>query len=643
MNRAHFTALGAVMAMFLSGCGGGSSSRGSSSPPPSAPLTIVTPSILPGSLTNHPYSTTLTAINGQGALKWSIAPFSQTELFVEGLTIDPGTGVLSGTPTFSGTAGFKAQVVDASSHTASQDFTVTGSSPLQPGQPLSFAAVQYGNVAYLDLSPLGNGGVEPKSYSLSNGCLPLGFRVDNAYQRIVGSPLTIGTYGCTVTIQDSYTPPEAVSNSITITVNPPNLTVTDSLPKNGVLNRPYTGRVIATGGIRPYHFALATGSVLPAGLGPIDAASGGISGTPTAAGSAFTVNTTDSSSPPQSASNSFYIDLISAPLGRNDTIATATPITNGWNSASISPYIDPPVNVPFAADGDYYKLVSVVGSTVHLETQAQRWHGENVLDTVIEVLDANNNRYSSCRQPSDTGTKFAALCINDDIGGSPPTIDSALDFQVPGTPSTATTFFVHVLDWRGDARPDMTYGLQVSGVVAPLTVQSTSIPPAARGLSYSQQLTSANGVGNVSWAITSGALPPGLSLDSSGVISGTATTDGNYSLTLQASDSETPPQKATAQESIQVAEPIKIASSPTFPDACVNQFYSFPIQTSGGVPPLVWSFYSPNWVAIGLNQSTGVFSGTADVIGTFSGTVSAGDATGHFDSQQVSLTVKQCP
>jgi hypothetical protein len=79
------------------------------------------------------------------------------------------------------------------------------------------------------------------------------------------------------------------------------------------------------------------------------------------------------------------------------------------------------------------------------------------------------------------------------------------------------------------------------------------------------------------------------------------------------------------------------------PNACVNQPYTFTMQTSGGVPPLGWGFYSPNWIGISLNQSAGVFSGVSTVTGTFTGRLGVNDATTHGDSQQVSLTVKQCP
>ena len=648
MKAKQSTLLGriAVLASFmcLAGCGGGtgsggSSSGGSSPPPPT--LSITTASILPGALDDHAYSTTLVATGGQGALTWSIAQISPTTLFVEGLSIDASTGVLSGTVKFQGTGGFTAQVTDSASHTASQSFSITASPTLQAAAPQTFTLGEF-----LDPSigfpgnTVVTGGVAPLSFTLTSQCLPAGVRMDNASGRISGSAIAIGTFPCGVTVQDSFSPPEVVTGQFTLNVTPPPLAVANSLPQNMLLNRPFSGRVIATGGIPPYHFSISSGS-LPSGLGSVDPSGGQISGTPTTLGSYnLSVNVQDSNSPVQTAAANFCI-TVTRPIGRNDTPATATPIDNGETDASISPYIDPPDNAPLAGDNDYYKLVSVGGSTVHVETQAQRWWPGDPIDTVIEIVDANNARYSSCRQPGDTSTTFASVCVNDDITTSPPVLDSALDFQVPGAANKALTFFIHVLDWKGNARPDMRYALQVSGVVAPLSIQSSPLLPAARGLSYSQPLTSANGTGNITWSVISGSLPPGLSI-ASGAITGMATTDGTYSFTLQATDSGNPAQTATAQESIQVGEPVKISTSPNLPDACLDQPYSFTFHSSGGIPPLYWGF-SGYGVGINFDPSTATFSGVPNAIGTFTDFLGVTDATTHGDSQQITYTVKQCP
>jgi hypothetical protein len=289
--------------------------------------------------------------------------------------------------------------------------------------------------------------------------------------------MTIGKYVSTVTIQDSFTPPEVVTVQMTVVVIPPQLQLPGALPIQILRNRPFSGRAVATGGIPPYKYTL-TGGALPPGFSPIEVNTGRLSGTPTTLGSYFySLNVTDSSSPPQTIGNNFST-TVADPIGRNDTIATATPIVqDGFYSASISPYIDPPDNTPLAADNDYYKIVALSGSTVHVESRAEPLPFGNPLDTVIEVVDGNGNQQTTCRLPGSLATTFNSSCIDDDIGGTPYDLDSALDFKVPGAPSTATTFYVHVLDWRGDARPDMWYALQVSGVVSPLTILGPRLPP----------------------------------------------------------------------------------------------------------------------------------------------------------------------
>jgi len=630
-----------LLTALLVACGGnGDGGTGGSGSQP-AVLAITTDEILPATLANAPYSTTLQASNGSGALTWSIAPVAPTALFVEGLSIDPSTGILSGTANFEGTAGFVATVNDSASHTATKGFYLTAYSRLQTPPPQTFSFSQYEPIWYQQIQV--NGGLPPLNITVSGSPLPVGVTLDRETGIFRGSPMATGNFYTTVTIRDSYAPaPEVTSVQITIQVASAPFSVAQSLPSKLLLNRPFSGKIIAMGGIPPYSFAMSSGS-LPPGLASIDTGTGQLSGTPTLAGYyTFTASATDSSSPPLSASANFSIG-VATPLGRNDTIATATAIDNGNFSASISPYIDPPDASPVPADSDYYRLTSISGASVHLATVTiPTVSGVPLLDTVLEILDANGTRLATCNQPGNASTNFTSACINDDIP-DPPTTDSALDFKVPGSPSTPSTFYIHVLDWRGNARPDMLYNLSVSGAVDPLKITSTSLTPAARGLSYSQQLTSANGSGAITWTLLSGSLPPGITLNSSGVLTGPATTDGTYSFTVQAADSNTPPQVVTAAEQIQVVDPVKIVSAPTLPAACVNQPYTFAMQSSGGIQPFFWGFISNYWIGINLDSSTGVFSGTSPITGTFTGKVILSDATGHSFTQNISLTVNQCP
>jgi uncharacterized protein YjdB len=74
------------------------------------PLTITTTSLPPGKVGNW-YSRTLGASGGTKPYNWSIAGGS----LPPGLSLNAGTGVISGTPTTSGLYSFTAQVTDASS------------------------------------------------------------------------------------------------------------------------------------------------------------------------------------------------------------------------------------------------------------------------------------------------------------------------------------------------------------------------------------------------------------------------------------------------------------------------------------------------------------------------------------------------
>jgi hypothetical protein len=39
-------------------------------------------------------------------------------------------------------------------------------------------------------------------------------------------------------------------------------------------------------------------------------------------------------------------------------------------------------------------------------------------------------------------------------------LDSLLELEL----GAATTFYIHVVEWRGDARPDLLYRLEISGI-----------------------------------------------------------------------------------------------------------------------------------------------------------------------------------
>jgi putative Ig domain-containing protein len=86
-----------------------------------------------------------------------------------------------------------------------------------------------------------------------------------------------------------------------------------------------------------------------------------------------------------------------------------------------------------------------------------------------------------------------------------------------------------------------------------VSVATTSLPNGQAGVAYNAQLAASGGASPYTWAITSGALPAGLSLAANGTISGTPTGPaGTATFTVKVTDSLVPPGTATKVLSITI-------------------------------------------------------------------------------------------
>ena len=93
-----------------------------------------------------------------------------------------------------------------------------------------------------------------------------------------------------------------------------------------------------------------------------------------------------------------------------------------------------------------------------------------------------------------------------------------------------------------------------SAGTSPLTIMTTSLPGGTQSVAYNQTLTATGGKQPYSWTLVSGSsLPAGLILSTGGVISGTPTSSGPTSFTVQVTDSSSPAQAVKATLSITIA------------------------------------------------------------------------------------------
>jgi hypothetical protein len=85
-----------------------------------------------------------------------------------------------------------------------------------------------------------------------------------------------------------------------------------------------------------------------------------------------------------------------------------------------------------------------------------------------------------------------------------------------------------------------------------LTITTTSLPNGSIGSPYDVFMTAAGGTPPYMWAITAGALPPGLSMSPEGEISGTPTTTGTFDFTVQVTDSGMGMMRMMARKSVRM-------------------------------------------------------------------------------------------
>jgi hypothetical protein len=145
-------------------------------------------------------------------------------------------------------------------------------------------------------------------------------------------------------------------------------------------------------------------------------------------------------------------------------------------------------------------------------------------------------------------------------GGTPPykykviqgTLPKGLKFNlksglITGTPkfSGTSTFTIQAGDSGGDAPVTQALSITVNPDV-PLAVIVTKLKTARLNKSYSATLAATGGTTPYTWTVTGGALPPGLTLNPNGSITGEATETGTFDFSVQVTDSSTTVETATA-------------------------------------------------------------------------------------------------
>jgi hypothetical protein len=207
-----------------------------------------------------------------------------------------------------------------------------------------------------------------------------------------------------------------------------------------------------------------------------------------------------------------------------------------------------------------------------------------------------------------------------------------------GMPTTAgtNTFTVQVTDSLS-ATTNKSFTLIIAAT-APGISSRSPLAGGTLGLAYSQTLTATGGTSPYTWALVSGSLPGGISLNRAGVISGTPSTNGTFSFTTQVTDSTGLTATGTFSLTI-AAEALTITTLSPMVSGQQGSAYSQALTAIGGVTPYSWSLAGGTLPSGLFLDSLGDLTGTPTVAGSFTFTVGVTDSANNSVTQTLALTV----
>jgi hypothetical protein len=159
----------------------------------------------------------------------------------------------------------------------------------------------------------------------------------------------------------------------------------------------------------------------------------------------------------------------------------------------------------------------------------------------------------------------------------------------------------------------------------PLEFSGINPPNSFAGAAYTADLTITGGEKPYTWSVVADSLPAGLTLDpAAGIISGSSTTAGAYTVSVQVKDSSKNGTTVTKDFRLVMAVPGNfIISSTSLPMGEIGKAYTTNIVAQGGATPYMWGISSGQLPPGLILSATGELSGVPTTRGDFIFTIVA--------------------
>jgi uncharacterized repeat protein (TIGR01451 family)/fimbrial isopeptide formation D2 family protein len=197
-------------------------------------------------------------------------------------------------------------------------------------------------------------------------------------------------------------------------------------------------------------------------------------------------------------------------------------------------------------------------------------------------------------------------------------------------------------------RVEMSGTVKCCGCVAPITLNPASgtLPAAVVNTPYSQTFTASGGdcaLPSFTYSVTSGTLPSGVALSSSGVLLGIPQEPGDFTFIVTATDACGCSKSQTYNLKVECPIIIMDPAAGMLPATVVNTPYSQTFAATGGCSSPITYSVTGGALPPGLTLSVdGVLSGMPRQPGVYTFTITATDKCGCSKSQTYTLTV-DCP
>jgi Putative Ig domain/GxGYxYP putative glycoside hydrolase C-terminal domain len=426
-----------------------------------------------------------------------------------------------------------------------------------------------------------------------------------------------------------------------------------------VIQAGYSQTINASGGTGSLTFGVTAGT-LPAGL--TLSSNGVLSGTPTATSSyTFTVTATDSVG--ASASQSYTVTINPAIALSSGNLPADTAglayhgtVTASGGTGSLALTVSningtiPGLNVPASGSGSLFISGTPTASgTESFTVTATDTVGATATQNYTVVINPPVLITTSSLPAWTAGTAYqqtisasggtGALTFAVPAGTLPPGLTLSNAGVLAGTASNdgSFTFTVTATDAVG-AKGSQSFTLVIN---PPVSLAPATLPAWTAGVAgYSQTFNASGGTGSLTFSASS-TLPPGLTLSSQGVLSGTPSTAGTYAFTVTTSD--TIGARASQNETVTINASVTLNPG-VLPSGLVNASYNQTLRASGGTGTVTLVVSNLSGAIAGLNVPDGgtgslAISGTPTAAGTESFTVSATDTLGSSTTINYSITI----